>query len=326
MNPSTAAAFTSPRRITLDRIEAAARAIDPVFKDTPQYVNESLSDLLGARLILKVETVNPIRSFKGRGATWLVRNLPNRDRIMCASAGNFGQAMAWACRAAGIPITIYASVNANPLKIERMRGFGAEVVLAGDDFDAAKAAGKQAAAAAGIHFFEDSLDPEPTEGAGTMGLELARFGEEFDDIVVPLGNGAMLAGVATAIRALRPDARIVATQSTGAPAMTESMLSGRLVTHERIDTIADGIGVRQPVPEALEDLRGLVDEHLLVPDAVTLEAMRLYHQHAGLVVEPSGGVGLGAIMGNRERFAGRRVATIVCGGNLTGAQMREWLG
>ncbi len=317
---------SSDRRITLARIEEAERAIDPVYLRTPQYVNESLSDLLGARLILKVETVNPIRSFKGRGATWLVRNLATRDRIMCASAGNFGQAMAWACRAAGVPITIYASVNANSLKIERMRAFGAEVILAGEDFDAAKAAGKAAAAAQGIRFVEDSLDPEPTEGAGTMGLELARFGEEFDALVVPLGNGAMLAGVATAIRALRPNVRVVAVQSSGAPAMTESMLSGTLVTHERIDTIADGIGVRQPVPQALDDLKGLVQDYLLVPDSVTLEAMRLYHLHAGLVVEPSGGVGLGAIMAHRGLFAGQRVATIVCGGNLTAAQMKEWLG
>jgi threonine dehydratase len=245
---------------------------------------------------------------------------------MCASAGNFGQAMAWACRAAGVPITIYASVNANPLKIERMRALGAEVVLAGEDFDAAKTEGKRIAAREGIRFIEDSLDPEPTEGAGTMGLELARFPEEIDALIVPLGNGAMLAGVATAIRALRPEVKIIAAQSSGAPAMTESMLSGRLVTHERIDTIADGIGVRQPVPEALEDLRGLVNEYLLVPDRITIEAMRLYHLHAGLVVEPSGGVGLGAIMAHRSLFAGQRVATIVCGGNLTEGQMREWLG
>ncbi|MGI9253989.1 MAG: threonine ammonia-lyase, partial [Thermomicrobiales bacterium] len=219
VNTATPAA----RRVTLDRIQAAERAIAPVYLNTPQYVNEPLSDLVGARLTLKVETVNPIRSFKGRGATWLVENLTSRDRIMCASAGNFGQAMAWACRAAGVPITIYASVNANPLKIERMRGFGAEVILAGEDFDAAKAEGKRAAAASGIRFVEDSLDLEPTEGAGTMGLELARYGEEIDALIVPLGNGAMLAGVATAVRELMPRTRIVAVQSSVAPAMIESL-------------------------------------------------------------------------------------------------------
>jgi len=313
------------RRITLERIDAAARAIDPVFLDTPQFVSEPISDLLGMRTILKVETVNPIRSFKGRGASWLVANLPGREPLMCASAGNFGQAMAYACRAAGVPLTVYASVNANPLKIERMRALGAEVTLAGEDFDAAKAEGKRVAAARGVRFVEDSQDPEPTEGAGTMALELARFGEDFDAVVVPLGNGALLAGVATAIRALRPGVRVIAAQSTGAPAMTESLLSGTLVTHERIDTIADGIGVRAPVPQALEDLRGLVDDFLLVPDATTLRAMRLLHLHAGLVVEPSGGVGLGAMLEHRERLAGQRVATIVCGGNLTEGQVREWL-
>ncbi len=313
-------------RITLDRILAAAAAIDPVFLNTPQFLNEPLSDVLGAQVTLKVETVNPIRSFKGRGATWLTANLTDRAPLMCASAGNFGQAMAYACRAADVPLTVYASVNANPLKIERMRALGATMVLAGEDFDGAKAIGKAAAAAQGTRFVEDSLDPEPTEGAGTMAVELAASDAEFDALIVPLGNGAMLAGVATAMKALRPKTKIIAVQSTGAPAMTESLISGTLVTHEKIDTIADGIGVRSPVPQALEDLRGLVDEFLLVPDTTTLKAMRLLHQHAGLVVEPSGAIGLGAVVEHGSVFAGRRVATIICGGNLTNEQIASWIG
>ncbi|MFM8594559.1 MAG: threonine/serine dehydratase [Chloroflexota bacterium] len=313
-------------RITLDRILAAATAIDPVFLNTPQFLCEPLADDLGARLTIKVETVNPIRSFKGRGATWLTANLTGREPLMCASAGNFGQAMAYACRSAGVPLTVYASVNANPLKIERMRALGATVELAGEDFDAAKAIGKSVASDRGVRFVEDSLDPEPTVGAGTMALELAASADEFDALIVPLGNGAMLAGVATAMKALRPKTKIIAVQSTGAPAMIESLVSGTLVTHERIDTIADGIGVRSPVPQALEDLQGLVDEFLLVPDETTLQAMKLLHRHAGLVVEPSGGIGVGAVIEHRARFACQRVATIICGGNLTESQVADWLG
>ncbi len=312
-------------RLRLDRIEAAVRGIEPVFLNTPQFVSEPISGLLGARITLKVETVNPIRSFKGRGATWLVANLRGAEPLMCASAGNFGQAMAYACRAKGVPLTVYASVSANPLKIDRMRAMGATVVLAGEDFDAAKAEGKRAAAELAIRFVEDSLDIEPTEGAGTMGLELAASPESFDAAIIPLGNGAMLAGVATVLRALQPGIRIVAAQASGAPAMSESLQSGRLVVHDRIDTIADGIGVRVPVPQALADLDGLIDDFLLVPDATTRAAMRLLHEHAGLVVEPSGGVGLGAISEHHDRFAGMNLATIIGGGNLTAEQMEMWL-
>jgi threonine dehydratase len=121
---------TSTRRIALERIEAAARAIDPVFLHTPQWVCEPLGEELGARVALKAEILNPIRSFKGRGADWLVQNLPPGVSLICASAGNFGQAMAYACRARGVPLTVYAAEQANPLKIARMRAMGARVVLA----------------------------------------------------------------------------------------------------------------------------------------------------------------------------------------------------
>jgi threonine dehydratase len=316
---------TTARRITLERIEAAARVIDPVFLNTPQWVCEPLGEELGARVVLKAETLNPIRSFKGRGADWLVHNLPAGVALMCASAGNFGQAMAYACRARGVPLTVYAAEQANPLKIARMRAMGARVVLAGEDFDAAKALAREAAAREGARFVEDSRDPEPTEGAGTIALEWLAFPERLDALLVPLGNGALLAGIATVIRALRPETKVVAVGASGAPAMVESLRSGRMVSHDRIDTIADGIGVRVPVPEALDDLRGLVDDLILVPDDGILRAMRLLHRHVGVVAEPSGAAGLAAVVQEPARFARQTVGTMICGSNLTPAQMREWL-
>ena len=313
------------RRITLERIEAGARAIDPVFLHTPQWICEPLGEELGARIALKAEVLNPIRRFKGRGADWLVQNLPAGASLMCASAGNFGQAMAYACRARGVPLTVYAAETANPLKIARMRSMGARVVLAGNDFDTAKATAREVATRDGIRFVEDSRDPEPTEGAGTIGLELLAFPERLDALLIPLGNGAMLAGIATVIKARLPETAVVAVGATGAPAMVESLTSGRVVSHDHIDTIADRIGVRVPVPEALDDLQGLVDELILVPDDCILRAMLLVHRHAGVVAEPSGAVGLAAVVQEPARFAGMTVGTVICGGNLTPAQMREWL-
>jgi threonine dehydratase len=312
-------------RITLERIEAAAQIIDPVFVRTPQWVCEPLGEELGTRIVLKAETLNPIRSFKGRGADWLVHNLPPGVALMCASAGNFGQAMAYACRARGVPLTVYAAAKANPLKIARMRAMGARVVLEGEDFDAAKALARETATRVRARFVEDSRDPEPTEGAGTIALEWLAFPERLDALLVPLGNGALLAGIATVIRARRPETRIVAVGASGAPAMIESLQSGRVVSHDHIDTIADGIGVRVPVPEALDDLRGLVDELILVPDDDILRAMRLLHRHAGVVAEPSGAAGLAAVVQEPARFGGQTVGTVICGSNLTPEQMRDWL-
>ncbi|HEY8292849.1 MAG TPA: pyridoxal-phosphate dependent enzyme, partial [Thermomicrobiales bacterium] len=182
----------SPHRLSLERIEQAARIIDPIFLHSPQFVCEPLSDELGVRLMLKIETLNPLRSFKGRGADYCVSQLPADARIVCASAGNFGQAMAYACRKRGLALTVYASVNANAFKVERMRALGANVVLFGEDFDAAKIEAKRFAAHTGARIIEDSLDPATGEGAGTIGLELLTFPERLETLLVPLGNGAML--------------------------------------------------------------------------------------------------------------------------------------
>lgn len=312
-------------RLSLENIARAMEVIDPVFLHTPQYRAEALEPHLGCRLVVKVETLNPIRSFKGRGASLYLSRVAPGARLVCASAGNFGQAMAYACRARGVPLTVYASVNANPLKLERMRALGADVRLYGEDFDAAKEEARRHAAAAGLTLVEDGLEPATGEGAGTIGLELAAWPEPFDSVVVPLGNGALLTGVGRWIKAHEPATEVVGAAASGAPSMVESWRAGRPVAHDSIATIADGIGVRVPVPEAVEDMRGTVDDALLVSDEAMLAAMRLLHEHLGLVVEPSGAAGVAAILEHRARFAGRLVATVICGGNLTPEQMRMWL-
>jgi threonine dehydratase len=317
---------TPTRRLSLERVEAAARAIDPAFLRTPQFVCEPLSAELGVRLALKVETLNPIRSFKGRGADLLAAGARPGEPLVCASAGNFGQAMAYACRSRAIPLTVYAATTANPLKVERMRAMGARVVPHGEDFDEAKAEARRAARESGVRFVEDGLDVETLEGAGTIGLEWLSFPEPLDALLVPLGNGALLAGVARVVKARSPRTRVVAVQAAGAPAMVESLRAGRVVARDRIDTIADGIGVRVPIPQALEDLRGLVDDAVLVTEGAIVEGMRLLHRHAGIVAEPSAAVGVAALLERPGEWQpGGVVGTVVCGGNLTAEQMRLWL-
>ncbi len=323
-------------RLKLERILEASQTVDPVFLNSPQYHPESLGEVLGCELVVKVETLNPIRSFKGRGADYFVQKVTQKSKnsfprgaeppmLVCASAGNFGQAMAYACRKQGLPLVVYASVNANPLKVARMRALGAEVRHYGPDFDAAKLEAKRFCRASGALMVEDGKEPEISEGAGTIALELMNYPKPLDAVVVPLGNGALLGGMARYIKAKDARVQVIGAVARGAPAMAESWRSDSLVAHERIQTIADGIGVRVPIPEAVQDMKGLVDEVLLVEDKSMLEAMKLAHLHLGLVLEPSGAVGLAAIRENPALFAGRRVATILCGGNLTEEQIQAWL-
>jgi threonine dehydratase len=312
-------------RLSLANIASAMQIIDPVFLNTPQYRVESLDAVLGCRLVVKVETLNPIRSFKGRGATYFLHQVPSGAQLLCASAGNFGQAMAYACRAKGVHLVVYASQHANPLKVERMRALGAEVRLFGDDFDAAKAEAKQVAATTGIRMVEDSLEPATGEGAGTIACELLHWPQPFDSILVALGNGALLTGVGRWVKAHAPDTQMIGVAASGAPSMVESWQTGRIVEYSAVATIADGIAVRIPVPEAVADMHGTVDAALLVSDSAMVAAMKLLHQHVGLVVEPSGAVGVAAILEYPERFRDQLVATIICGSNLTPQQIVEWL-
>ncbi|MGI9422518.1 MAG: threonine ammonia-lyase [Hyphomicrobiaceae bacterium] len=318
----------SESRIRIDRIERAATVIDPVFLGSPQVAFGPLNDAVGCNLTLKIETLNPIRCFKGRGADLLLADAASSGtagQIVCASAGNFGQAMAYSGSRRGFDVVVYVAEGASPFKIERMRQLGADVRQFGTDFDAAKTEAKRVATDTGARFVEDSKDIETVEGAGTIGLELAADTAGFDAVLVPLGNGSLLNGIATAVKARVPETRMIAVQAAGAPAMIESWRSKRLVESEAIDTIADGIAVRVPVQEALDDMSGIVDDGLLVDDGEIIAAMQLVHHHAGLVTEPSGAIGVAAVRKYSSRFEGKRVATIVCGSNLATEQMKAWL-
>ncbi|QRP62342.1 pyridoxal-phosphate dependent enzyme [Rhodanobacter sp. FDAARGOS 1247] len=312
-----------PTHTRIEHVLDASHHIDPVFLDSPTLTNVAFDAALHCQLVAKDETANPIGSFKGRGTElFAALALPPGEPVVCASAGNFGQGLARAAIRRGHTCTVFAAETANPVKLDAMRRLGAEVRLAGIDFDAAKDAARHHAAA-GLRFVEDGSEAELAEGAGTLALELAAS-TSFDAIVVQLGNGALLAGVGTAIRHVAPHAEIIAVVAAGAPAMKLSIDAGHVVETARTDTIADGIAVRVPIAATLTHLRTCCDDVVAVSEARIFEAMRLIHHHLGIAVEPSGAVGVAAILDDPERFAGRRVATILCGGNLSPA-MRERL-
>lgn len=324
--PGTSPGAASP--LSLERIEQAARTIDPRFLHSPQLEFDTLSAVLGCRLTVKVETLNPVRCFKGRGADFLLAGRVadgRREPLVCASAGNFGQAMAYACRKHGIALTVFAAVDANPFKIERMQALGAQVLRHGEDFDAAKDAARAWAQAQGQEFIEDGAQAEISEGAGSIAVELLRHDARFDALLLPLGNGALLTGMARWMKAHSPATRIVGACSSGAPSMAEAWRSGQLVSYPPVQTIADGIAVRVPIAATVAGLHGLMDEVLLVDDDTIVQAIRLVHEHAGLVVEPAGAVGIAALLANRDAFAGLDVATVLTGAGVTRAQIRGYL-
>jgi threonine dehydratase len=316
---------SEPHRLSVERIEQAAGIIDPVFLNSPQFRAETLEQQLGCRVVVKVETLNPIRSFKGRGAEYFTATLEGRPHLVCATAGNFGQGMAFAARKRGLRLTVFAGVNANPLKVERMRALGAEVRLVGENFKVAHSTAKVFAAETGAQLIEDGRIPAITEGAGTIGLELLRWPEPLDAILVPLGDGALLAGVARWVKAHWRATQMIGICANGAPAMERSWRARQVQELGGTETIADGIEVQSPYPEAVADLVGLADDILLVEDHALIAAMQQAHRELGVVLEPAGAAGLAALITYRERFKGQLIGTILTGGNVTAEQMRQWL-
>lgn len=315
---------------SIEGIVSAAKTIDRVFTGTPLAEFDTLTDALGCRrAVAKVETLNPIRSFKGRGASWFLAGLDEgaRTPLVAASAGNFGQGLAYAARSRGRSLTVFAATTASPTKITAMRRLGAQVRLAGQDFDAAKEAARAYARDHGAILVVDGDHPAIAEGAGTIACELTEQcqGAPLDTLLVPLGNGALATGIGTWIKEAWPGTRVVAVASAGAPAMARSWYEGQIVETGRVDTIADGIAVRVPVPYALSTMRGTVDEVVQVADTAIITAMRLIHREMGLVVEPAGAAGLAAVLADPARFRGQQIGTVLCGANLTPEQISGWL-
>lgn len=313
-------------RLSVERIDAARNTIDAVFLNTPQFISEPLSSALGCRLILKFETVNPIGCFKGRGTSCFVKSLTSSTPMVTASAGNFGQGLAYAARTKGIALTVFASLHANPLKVERMRSLGAEVRLQGEDFDAAKSFARDYADNHNMLFVEDGKDVAITEGAGTIAPELFSAYSNIDAILIPVGNGALINGIAAWTKAKHPEVKVIGVCAENAPSMALSFAQRKLVTTAKADTIADGIAVREPVSEALDDMAVLVDEIVLVSDNDILSAMRGLLAAHGVATEPAGAAALAAAYRFSDRWRGQTVALPICGSNVTPQQFQEWYG
>jgi threonine dehydratase len=307
-------------------VRAAHARVHPAFRDTPQYVHEGLSAAAGTPVVLKVESVNPIRAFKGRG-TWLaVQALAGEGRvggdrpIVAASTGNFGQGLAYAARAFGVSAVVFADEHANQTKLGRIRGFGATVVQRGRDFDAAREAAAEHAASSGGYLLVDGEDPWVAAGAATIALEVG------DGVVrgelptpatayVPLGNGALIVGIGAWLRHAVPGCRIVGVCSTGAPSMAESWWQGRVIETAEAATYAEGIACRVPVPEALDMMVGRVDEVVTVTEDQLRAAQDELTSATGILAEGAAAASWAGLMADPRRTDGPALV-IVTGSNV----------
>jgi threonine dehydratase len=295
--------------LSLTRIESAVDEIDPVFLDTPQFVSDQLSEELGREVLVKVETLNPIGSFKGRGTSLLARDLDPSHTWVCATAGNFGQGVAYAARNRGAPVQIFVGPDAPEGKIARMRALGAEVEVAERSESAAR---EYAAADERRYLVVDGLEPAIAEGAGTIGVELDAT-DPIDTAVIQLGDGALITGVARWLKSSRPATRVVGVCASGAPAMAESFAAGHPISVTGEGTVAGALAITDPVPESFARIAELVDEVVLVDDDDLRAAQDLIAESTGVLVEPAGAAGVAAVTRHRETLAGDRVAVLLTG-------------
>jgi threonine dehydratase len=314
-------------RPTLDEIRAAQQRIAGTAHRTPAERSDALSAEAGCDIFLKLECWQRTRSFKLRGAYNAIAALSDAERargIVTASAGNHGQAVAFAARATHARATIFVPRDAPGVKKDRIRRFGAELRDDPADYDAAELAAQEEADRSGRVFVHPYSDPAVVAGQGTVALELLEDPGAPDVVIVPVGGGGLISGIARALRELSPKTRVIGVQSEETRAMYESLRAGHLVDVEITPTLADGLaGCTDAV--SVERVRALVDDVVLVSEAAIADAIRVLYARDGVVAEGSGAVGVAAVRSGAVEVSGR-VAIVVTGGNIDGGKLAAILG
>lgn len=290
-----------------------------VVKLTPLERSKSFSAMSGAEVYLKLENFQSTGSFKVRGAYYKIKNLTTEEAangVLCASAGNHAQGVAYAASSLGVKSTVFMPVFAPPLKVIATRAYGAEVILSGDTFDDAFAAATEFGEKSGATFVHPFNDPHIIAGQGTIGLEIFEQLREVDEVLVPIGGGGLIAGIAIALKQLNPHIRIIGVEADGAQSMKLSMEKGSPVTLNSANTIADGIAVKSPGNLTFEVTRQLVDELVVVNDAEMAHAAYMLLQRAKILTEPAGVAAMAAVLYNKTDIKGLKVVPIISGGNV----------
>ena len=289
--------------VVLEDIERARIAMGDVVRRTPVLSSRTISESAGATVALKAENLQRTGSFKLRGALAKLSALGDRarDGVVAGSAGNHAQSLAYAARVRGVPCEVFMPTGAAIAKVEAAAELGAEVVLAGESVHESVIAAEERAAEAGLHLVHPFDDPDIVAGQGTVGLELVEDVADLAAVVVPVGGGGLASGIAIAVKALRPEVKIIGVQAEACSPVPASLRTGRAVNAEGTLTIADGIAVKRAGVLTLELLHRWVDDVVVVPEDDIAEAMVLLLERAKLVVEGAGAVGVAALLGGAWR-------------------------
>ena len=300
-------------------MERAADGLRPYLPPTPLQSSRAFTDKARCQVHLKMETVQPIRAFKVRGALNKVMHIPavqRRAGVITASAGNHGLGVAYAAATFETPATVYVPQGANPLKVEAIRRLGASVVAAGNNYSEANVEAVAAQKATGATFVHAYDDPRVVAGQGTIGLEILAGLEDVDTVLVPVGGGGLIGGIALYIKDRKPATRVVGVEPGGADAMSRSLAAGHIVTLDRVDTIADGLAASAPSALTYELARRYVDEIVIVQEAEMLQAIRLLFQWEHLLAEPAGAAALAALLFHHHPAPNEKVVVVLSGANI----------
>ena len=315
---------------TTEAVDRAATVLSEILEPTPFMKNNNLSDIYDAEVYLKREDLQIVRSYKIRGAYNMIRSLSAeslKNGIVCASAGNHAQGVAFSCSKLKIMGSIFMPVTTPKQKIEQVRMFGKEfieIVLTGDTFDAANSAAIAYAQENGKTFIPPFDDPKVMEGQGTIGKEiLSQFPEKLDYIFVPIGGGGLASGLGSYIKAMSPQTKIIGVEPAGAPCMKAAIENGCPIALDEIDKFVDGAAVQKAGAKTYEVCKEVLDDIVIVPEgAVCTMIIQMYNKSA-IVVEPAGALATAALRFYADKIKGKKVACIVSGSNNDITRMEE---
>ena len=306
--------------ITPEAVEEAAAGLAEYLAPTPLQYSRAFTAKAGCHVHLKIEAIQPIRAFKVRGALNKLRHLHPEERsvgVITASAGNHGQGVAYAAQQFRVPATVYVPASANPLKVEAIKRFGARVVQAGRSYQDAYLEAVRGQADSGATFVHAFDDPHVIAGQGTIGVELLQQLDAFDTVLVPVGGGGLISGIALNLKARRPALRVIGVEPAGADALARSLEAGRIVELQKVQTIADGLAASAPGRLCFEVARRLVDQVLIVQEVEMLRAIRLFFEWEHLLAEPAGAAALAALLYRYNPAPAERVVVLLSGANVT---------
>ncbi len=304
--------------VTYDDIVNAQKVQDDVIRKTSLVFSDTFSQLTGSKVYLKNEFEQKTGSFKLRGAYYKIKNLTENEKnkgVVAASAGNHAQGIALASAMEKINCTIVMPKNASPAKIAATKGYGANVVLEGKNYDESWTKAQEIAKTTGAEIIHAFDDPQIIAAQGVIGLEIMEQLPDVDEIYVPIGGGGLAAGILIAIKTKNPNVKVIGVQSKSFPSMKNSIDSGKLETVDGGFTVADGISVKTPGKQTFEIIKNMIDEIVLIDDEEIIKAMFLLMERSKVVVEPAGAAGLAYLI-SKKPSSGKKVVPILCGGNV----------